>query len=215
MWGRVPATFAALFAAGLFAAVGFASDEDGVPTPPGPPGGTEQVAGTGSLTTLFASNNQFAGNTFDVENIGALPITISSFDVNCTTGSTTTFTIYWRTGTALGFESNSAGWTVMGVDSNVTCNGVNIPTPVAIGGFTINPGEVIGMYVDLTSYPSASLAYTNGGPTTFMNSEISVTTLHGKGNPAFTGANFFPRQWNGTIFYDIVPVELESFSAGE
>jgi hypothetical protein len=93
---------------------------------------------------------------------------------------------------------------MLGQDAAVDCAGSDIPTPVAIGGLTINPGELYGFYVDLTSYPGASLLYTNGGPTTFTNADISLTTNTGQGDPAFTGSSFFPRQWNGTVYYDIV-----------
>jgi hypothetical protein len=72
---------------------------------------------------------------------------------------------------------------------------------VNVGGLTLAAGQVYGIYVDLQSYPSANLQYTNGGPTTFSNADLSLTTFHGKGNPAFTGTSFFPRQWNGTVRY--------------
>src|SRR5690606_11918940 len=39
-----------------------------------------QAIGEGSLTTLFASNNGFAGNTFDIE--PTVPLVIRGFDVN-------------------------------------------------------------------------------------------------------------------------------------
>jgi hypothetical protein len=190
----------------------WATDQNGMPTPPGPGPSTKQVQGTGSLTTSFNQNNTFAGNTFDITNIGSMPITITSFDVNCT-GAAQTFTIYYRNDTALGHEGDPAGWVPFPVANNVNCLGINIPTPVAIGGLTIQPGQLRGFYVDLTSYTAgvSSLYYTNGGPTTFTNTELSLTTYHGKGNPAFTGASFFPRQWNGTVHYDIFPVELQSF----
>lgn len=212
---RSPRFLTGLAVAGLFGlplGVAHATDDDGVGTPPGPGPSTVIVKGTGSLTTSFNSDNQFAGMTFDIENIGATPITISSFEVSCSDGVAATFTIYDRVGTALGFESNAAGWNVLGVDSNVDCVGQDLPTPVLIGGLTIDPGELYGFYVDVTSYPNGTLRYTNGGPTTFRNSELSLTTYHGKGNPAFTGSSFFPRQWNGTVVYDLVPVELESFA---
>jgi hypothetical protein len=189
-----------------------ANDENGVATPPGPGPSTKQVEGTGSLTTSFNQNNTFAGNTFDISNIGSMPVTITSFDVNCT-GAAQTFTIYYRLDTALGHESDPAGWISFPVANNVNCLGINAATPVPTGGLTIQPGELRGFYVDLTSYTAgvSSLYYTNGGPTTFTNTELSLTTFHGKGNPAFTGASFFPRQWNGTVHYDIFPVELQSF----
>ena len=160
----------------------------------------------GSLTTLFTAGNSFAGNTFDL--VPAVDLTITSFDVNLGAGTNTTMAIYWRTGTASGFESNPAGWTLIGT-AVVTPAGVGLPTPVPIGGLTLAAGNTYGIYVDVQSYPSAVLQYTNGGPTTFSNADLSLTTHHGKGNPAFTGTSFFPRQWNGTVYYDTVDPEAD------
>lgn len=170
----------------------------GGPGPAAPPG--PQI-GTGSLTTIFAANNSFVGNTFDI--VPNVDMTITSFDVNLDpTGTPTTMAIYWRPGTANGFESTSAGWTLLGTDT-VNPQGLNVPTPVNIGGLALTAGQTYGFYVDVQSYPSSSLQYTNGGPTTFSNADMDLTTFHGKGNPAFTGSSFFPRQWNGTVYYDL------------
>lgn len=168
-------------------------------TPPG-----EVPQGGGSLTTLFASDNQFAGNTFDV--VATTAMTITGFDVNLVTGSSTTIAIYWRPGTSVGFQDSSAGWTLLGTDT-VTPGGQDVPTFVNIGGLALTPGNTYGFYVDLQSYPSTSMRYTNGGPNTYSNADLSITTQFGKGDPAFTGGSFFPRQWNGTIYYDIVDFE--------
>jgi hypothetical protein len=168
-------------------------------------GGTVTVEGVGSaLTTLFGADNSFAGNTFDL--VATVPMQITSFDVNLDTpGSVETIAIYWRNGTANGAQDNPAGWNLMGT-ATVTSAGANNPTPVAIGGLNLIPGQTYGIYVDFQSYPTsaASLLYTNGGPTTFSNGDLSLTTYHGKGDPAFTGPSFFPRQWNGTVYYTAV-----------
>ena len=186
----------------------------GLPVGNGPGPSTVEVDQTGSLTTGFAGGNGFAGNTFDIENIGAVPITITAWDVHLdTTGSTETIEIYWRTGTSDGFQNSPAGWTLLGTDSGVVSAGAGNPSPVAMPPITIQPGELIGFYVDLvTQAGGTNLSYTNGGPTTFSNSEVSLTTYYGKGTPAFTGGTFTYRQWNGTVYYDILPVELQSFS---
>lgn len=213
-------SIALVAAAFLLAVPAYAGDCDtydsGAPRPASDPnpdvacGGPGDVTppqspeGTGSLTTSFNTNNQFAGNTFDI--VPAVNMTITSFDVNLGAGTATTIAIYWRDGTANGFENSSAGWTLLGTDT-VNPAGVNIPTPVAIGGLALVAGQTYGFYVDVQSYPSASLLYTNGGPTTFSNADMDLTTYHGKGNPAFTGSSFFPRQWNGTVYYDITAFE--------
>jgi hypothetical protein len=163
-------------------------------------GGPGAPTAPGSLTTLFASNNSFAGNTFDLQ--ATVPLQITGFAVNLAAAAGShTVAVYWRLGTASGAESNPAGWTLMGIDTGVVSAGPDNPSPVNVGGLTLSPGQVYGIYVDLQSYPSTSLRYTNGGPTTFSNADLSLTTFHGKGNPAFTGNSFFPRQWNGTVRY--------------
>jgi hypothetical protein len=174
----------------------------GGPGEPGP--GSITVEGTGSsLTTLFASNNGFAGNTFDL--VASVPLRITRFDVNLElTGLTETIAVYWRNGTANGAQDNPAGWNLLGT-ANVVSAGEDNPTPVPIGGLDLVPGQTYGIYVDAQSYATNlnTLLYTNGGPTTFSNADLSLTTYHGKGNPAFTGPTFFPRQWNGTVYYTL------------
>jgi hypothetical protein len=89
----------------------------------------------------------------------------------------------------------------------VVSAGADNPTPVPIGGLDLVPGQTYGIYVDLESYSGSggtTIRYTNGGPTTFSNADLSLTTYHGKGNPAFTGPSFFPRQWNGTVYYTLI-----------
>jgi len=209
---RLQASTLALVA--VLLAVPLAAQMDNSGNPPKVPVNPQSflVAGSGSLTTLFAGDNGFAGNTFDIENVGAQPITITSFDINCTQGQNPidTVTIYWKVGTSVGSENTPGAWTLLGVDSNVTCAGLDVPTPVALGGLDMNPGDLFGFYVDLTSYDGTNLLnYTNGGPNTYTNTEIELTSNTGQSSPAF-GGSFFPRIWNGTVYYDIVPVELQS-----
>lgn len=160
--------------------------------------GNSRGLSAASLTTLFAEDNSFAGNTFDLE--PNTDLTVTGFDINID-GDSSTIAIYWRDGTANGNQGSSAGWNLMGTDT-VTPAGPDNPTPVDIGGLDIDAGNTYGIYVDVQSYPSASMLYTNGGPTTFSNVDLDLTTYHGKGNPAFTGSDFFPRQWNGTVYYE-------------
>ncbi|MFS8520703.1 MAG: kelch repeat-containing protein, partial [Micromonosporaceae bacterium] len=171
-----------------------------------------QAIGEGSLTTLFASNNGFAGNTFDIE--PTVPLVIRGFDVNISpAGGQHTVTIYWKEGTADGFESDPAAWTVLGSDV-VTSAGLDQPTHVDVGGLQLAPGETYGFYVDLESYPSGTLRYTDGGPATFSNAHLELTTYVGKANPAFTGSTFAFRQWNGTVHYDLEGVECGPVPGG-
>lgn len=155
-----------------------------------------------SLTTAFNADNSFAGNTFDIE-VGPNPIQITRWDVNLDNiGSTETVTIYWRNGTSEGFGNSPAGWNVMGSDTNVVSAGADNPSPVNISGPVFLPGQTYGIYVDLESFNgNTAMLYTNGGPSNFSNADLSLTTFTGRGDPAFTGGEFRPRIWNGTIYY--------------
>jgi hypothetical protein len=150
-----------------------------------------------SLTTTYATNNNFAGNTFDLT--PSVNMTADSFDVHLSGNAETTVAIYWRPGTSVGFESTSAGWTLLGT-ATVTAQGSGNPTPVAIGGLSMTAGQTYGIYVDVQSYPSASMLYTNG-VMPYTNADLTITPFYGKGNPAFTGSTFSPRTWNGTVYY--------------
>ena len=170
-------------------------------------GAAPAFAQSGSLTTIFAHNNAFAGNTFDLTPTSNM--TIDGFDVNVGTfgttgggaGSTATIAIYWRNGTSNGFQDNSAGWTLLGTAS-VVSQGANIATHVPIGGLSVTAGQTYGIYVDLQNRGGGlDMLYTNGGPTGYSNADLALTTFYGKGSPAFTGSTFTYRQWNGKVYY--------------
>ncbi len=149
----------------------------------------------GSLTTLFASNNGFSGNSFDLA--PTVDMTIDSFDVNLDPG-TFTVQVYWRNGTANGAEQNAAGWNLLG-SAQVTSNGTNVPTPVPVGGLPMTAGNTYGIIVTCNC---SSMRYTNGAMLgdTFANSELTLRTFRGLSNVLFTNV-FTPRQWNGTVYY--------------
>ena len=160
-------------------------------------------AGMGSITTFYNTNNSFAGNMFDIQNIGTDPIMITSFDVNLSTGGTgVLISVYSVPTTYVGNESNQAVWTLMGT-ATVNSAGTNVPTPVNVGGLTINPVEAYGLYLSASNYPVGTMLYTNGA-NVVSNTEVQLTLGAAKGNPDFTGTTFTPRSWNGTVYYDIM-----------
>ncbi|MBK9720932.1 MAG: T9SS type A sorting domain-containing protein [Saprospiraceae bacterium] len=158
---------------------------------------------TGSITTAFNSNNQFAGNMFNVTNLTTGPITLNSFagNIAATIGTNCIVSIYHTPTTYVGKESNAAAWTLLGT-GNAPCAGNNLPTLFNIGGLTLQPGETVGIYFDLVNYTAGSivLRYTNNN-ITFNNGDLLLTLGAGKANPAFTGTTFTLRYWNGIINY--------------
>lgn len=150
------------------------------------------LAQSGSLTTTFAGGNGFNGNMFDLEATACL--TLTGFDVNVEPGSQT-IEIYYRTGGYAGFESNAGAWTLLG-SANVTGNGAGVATSVAVGGLTLQPGVIYGLYVTTTG---GNMTYTNGA-TVYDNGALRLTTGVGKSYPF--GGTFDPRTWNGTVYYE-------------
>ena len=156
-----------------------------------------------AIETVPAANNSFAGNTFDI--VSASDFTISAIDVNVDpAGDWAGIDVYYRVGSSVGYENNASAWSFLGSYST-TAAGLDLPTfiDLAGNGIQFDNGQVYGIYVDLYTYTSGGivLQYTNGQHT-YSNAELSLTTNTGQSDPAFD-RSFFPREWNGTIYYDI------------
>mmetsp|Transcript_16027 Transcript_16027/g.26023 ORF Transcript_16027/g.26023 Transcript_16027/m.26023 type:complete len:240 (+) Transcript_16027:103-822(+) len=100
---------------------------------------------TMTLRTLFGSDIGYQGFSFDVTNLSSVPITITGWSFNISTGVTVTGRLFWRLGTASGFERILAGWTKLGNDATAMSAGLDNPTAFDFGqDFTIMPGQTIG-----------------------------------------------------------------------
>ncbi len=146
-----------------------------------------------SITTTFANNSGSGGNMFNVTAINT--ITIESFDVNVSTFGSVGIEVYYKSGTYVGFETNSGAWTLLG---SVTATGAGSgnATSVNIGGLTIPAGDTYGLYVRATS---GTMNYTVGA-NTYSNSDVSLDL--GVGVGLLFSSIFTPRTWNGTIHYN-------------
>jgi len=157
----------------------------------------------GSLTTLFASDNQFGGNMFDITPTTDMQIIAIEVNVDGPAPSVN-IDVYYRVGSCVGYENNPLSWTLLSSGIGAVA-GQDLPTHIDLSGngITFSSGQVYGIYVDVTNFTSGLLLrYTNGQPTTFSNSDLSLLTHCGKGFPAFIGLTAPDRQWNGTIYYD-------------
>jgi len=190
------------FLAGFAYAQGTLNDDGSSikPSTPGVATGSSFDA-TGAVSTLFAQDNGYAGNMFDVEVTEA--VTITGLDCNFTNdpGETGTVQLYYRVGTSVGNEQNAAAWTFVGEDTNVVTQGVNVPTPVNITGLTLAPGQVYGFYVFSSTYATPRVGYTDGAATTYSDGLMTITT-HCGNNDVLFGSFFNDRMWNGTIYYE-------------
>ena len=169
--------------------------------------GQNPAQSRGSITTHFSGGNGFCGNSFDVTfNADA---SITDMDVHWSiAGELLNVEVYYRTGTAYGFETNPSGWTLMDTVTGVTAAGLGLPTN--LGGLTGSPtflaGQTYGIIFYVSNYDvlGGSIQYTNG-QNTYSNTEVTLLTHAGVAFPIFTSI-FYPREWNGTLYYSSGPV---------
>jgi hypothetical protein len=197
------------FAPALASAQHTATNDDGTPVASIHTGYTG-IQAAGSLTTTFASNNQFAGNMIDIAPVTDMEIT--GIDMNITSvGATADIDVWYIAGTSVGFEGSSAGWTYLGTYSGTTA-GLNLPTfiDMAGNGMTFTGGQTYGLYFDCVTYGNGdTVRYTNGsgggggpnGEDQWSNADLTITANAGKGS-GFAGSTFKPRNWNGTMYYE-------------
>jgi hypothetical protein len=180
--------------------------DDGTPLRQSISSGGPSAQAPGSLTSTFASNNGFSGNTFDIT--PNVDIEITGLDFN---GSNTAIQynidVYYKVGTSVGFEADPLAWTLLASGLSAVCSGTNLPTFVnmAGNGIVLSAGTTYGIYFDSVDYPTgASIQYTNGTGANeiYSNGDLLLECKTGQGSPAFSGTTFSPRVWNGTIYYD-------------
>ena len=180
------------------------TSDDGAPSVTTYSVGGPTIQAPGSLTTLFASNNGFAGNMFDIT--PTVDLSITAMDINIDQlGIATTMDVWYMTGSSIGNETNAALWTLIGTYTG-TSAGANLPTfmDMAGNGVTFLGGTTYGIFMDVTSYPATRVGYTNGpaGGNVYSNADLSLLTSTGRGSGGFGGSVFSVREWNGTLLYD-------------
>lgn len=164
----------------------------------------------GSLTTIFDAGGGGAGNMFDIKpNEHTIIREITAFDVHWSEeGEVIEVHVYYKVGTCVGYELEPSAWTLLGTGTGVSA-GLYNPTHVDLAGNGVrfDPDTVYGIYVHVENYPDLTgvLARTNGGPETYSNEHLSLTTNCSNLWPAFDSA-FFYRIWNGTIYYDTLDI---------
>jgi len=165
----------------------------------------------GRLTTNFATNNGSSGNTFDLIPKWSIE-EITGIDINTSSTSTVSVDVYYKSGTCVGYEGDSGAWTLL-ASGTATGQGSNNPTYIALpgaAGVGFGGGLTYGFFVYVSS---GGISYTNGGPTTYENTDLKLISNSGQGG--LFSSYFYPREWNGTIHYTLDPdlIELVSFEA--
>ena len=165
---------------------------------------------SGSLTTMYASNNGQAGQMFDI--VALTDVVIECFDVNMYNGGPYDWELRYKTGTHVGFETNAAAWTLLGTASGVPSSGSDNVSALPINaGVSITAGNRAAFYltVNRTTTPGGGNRYTNGTTVgALLASDANIQILEGTGKAWLFGSNYTPRQFNGTVYYN--PVVLSS-----
>ncbi|PJA08898.1 MAG: hypothetical protein COX70_02770 [Flavobacteriales bacterium CG_4_10_14_0_2_um_filter_32_8] len=152
---------------------------------------------TNVLYAPVAGGNSFDGNMFDIA--ATNNVTIETFAV--TVDLPATIEIYAKTGSFVGFESSSAGWTLVGSGA-VTGAGVGVPVEVPVDiAYSMNAGSTHAFYVTANA-AGTTFNYTNG--TTVGNtwaSDANITLKEGNGGGYPFAVTFSPRNFNGNVIY--------------
>jgi hypothetical protein len=160
------------------------------------------------LETLFAQNNNGSNGGmvfFDVD-VGALPLTLTGLTTNVegAGGLNCNLTLYRKSGTYVGFETNPASWTQVATASGPS-GAIDTPSSFGLNNFvTLNANASYGFALALTtSGTSEGHAYTNGNGLnqSYSDGRLSIS-LGAAANTAF-GTPFSPRVWNGSLCYGV------------
>lgn len=155
--------------------------------------------GLDSLQTTYAAGNGCGGGAmFDIVSVGGQSILGFKVGSSAAAGTTIPVTVHYIIGTYAGNETNAAAWTTEG-SYMITTGGPNNPSSLLTLTTPINiaPGQSYGIYLEYDA------AYTTGGPNTYTNGDITITTGVGLCS-AFGGVNN-PREFNGQVFFGADP----------
>ena len=148
------------------------------------------------VETTYQSNINWNGCMFDITVTDSL--TIDSFALKINSLGSQTVEVYTKTGSHIGFETNSGAWTMLGSDNVMVTNNQS-PVSISPGTISLVPGDTIGVYLQLQNAGS-QLSYLNNNSTgSYGNSQLTVLT--GSGISHNFSNSFFPRNWNGTVYY--------------
>ena len=175
------------------------------------------TAAAQSLTTLFARNNggAFGGAVYFDITIGPNALVITGYDTNTRELVTFGWEVFITAAgvSAFGNEQNPGAWTSVATGTGIGA-GIDIPSPVTLNApFNLAANTTYGMALVIGS--NAGHDYTNGnGPNqSYSNADMSLF-LGSANNTPFSASPFFPRVWNGTIYYIPAPSSLALLGLG-
>jgi hypothetical protein len=169
------------------------------------------AVGSAQVLSTAAPNNGSGGVFMDLTP-STMPLSITGFQTYFASvaGTPATVEIYTRPGSYVGFESNSAGWTLHATVNATSAGSAGLsgifspPTPISIGA-----GQTMGVYLhSITTGGGIRYTGTSASPpqTTWTNADLTLFGAHARtGATPFVGTPFTPRTFAGSVHYEVVP----------
>lgn len=156
------------------------------------------VAPEFSLASSAVADNVQNGVMFDL--VGVNGAIIKGFTVDIEQDNTS-FEIYYRTGSYVGFEDSNAGWTLLGSSSGIAM-GTGVNTGIELD-VEILPGQTLGFYVTCTGSLTEYIEYADGtavGTQLASNYYFAINSGVGKSYPFAT--TYSPRDFVGSVLFE-------------
>lgn len=148
------------------------------------------------LFTTSVSSTNFNGTMFDL--VASEALSVDSFDMKIADSGWQTVEAYFKVGSYKGYEQDASAWTMHG-SALVFVSKPHDFTRVAMGGLEIAGGDTVGIYLKMATSTSR-LSYQNVlAEIQRSTAELKIITGTGIGHNWL--GSFFPRDWNGRIYY--------------
>jgi len=166
------------------------------------------AAHAATISGGFAANNGLNGNAFDIQ-IGPQDITLTDVDLAFSVSGTADVQFWIRPGSYVGTLDSSTGWTLADSITGLLSPGRNDPVAWDVADQVSSAGQTYGLFFLRTSGNSLR-GYQNGsgaiGDAWVSNADISIFQGQGVGTPGFGGSLFSPRNFSGSLTYDVAPM---------
>ncbi len=165
------------------------------------------AAQAGTLSTGTLPNNGLGepgGLFLDLTNLTASSLlTVTSFDTYATgsAGTPSSFDVYTRAGSYVGFDGSSAGWTLATTASGTSAGPTVLEALTLASGLSVGAGQTLGVYLVSNS---GGIAYNDSSATSFSNSDLGLFSDLVRTKP-FGGASISPRTFAGNVNYTLSP----------
>ncbi len=171
---------------------------------------TTSAPSAATLTTSLSTNNNQQGVMFDLT-VGTSNLRITGFDIFTQTTNTFDVELYMKSGTWVGSDTTPADWTLVG-STNLTGGGASTLVFLDTADFTLAANSTFALYLTTVSI-FESIRYTSGTATgSLLAGNSDLTIYEGAGKAYAFSTTYAPRDFTGTIYYDVVP-EPEAGSA--